>query len=158
MRREVLLVAGVIGGSVVLIGLLAVVSARPRKPIEDVTMACVQHTGVGFHIHPHLRVILDGEKQEIPAEIGIVSPRCMRPLHTHDDSGKLHLEFPVQQEVRLGQFFEVWKQPFSRSHILGRTIGDGDVLRVTVNGQETNELDALLLHDGDDILVEVKKK
>lgn len=157
MRKEVLVVGGVIAGSLVLIVGLAFLGARPAKPVADVTTACVQHRGVGMHIHPHVTIILDDAERKIPADIGIVGPRCMRPLHTHDDSGTLHLEFPVQQEARLGQFFEVWRQPFSKQQILDRTLTEADTLRVTVNGKETQELETLLLHDRDAVVVEVAR-
>lgn len=157
MRKEALVVGGVIAGSLVLIVGLAFLGARPAKPVKDVTTACVQHQGIGMHIHPRLKITIDGEERKIPANIGIVGPRCMRPLHTHDDSGTLHLEFPVQQEARLGQFFQVWQQPFSASQILDRAISEGDRIRVTVNDQETDDMENLLLHDMDNIVVDVQK-
>lgn len=158
MRKEYLLVGGVIVGSLLLMLGLAALGTRSRKPIEDVTTACVQHAGIGIHIHSRLRIVIDGAERPIPADIGIVGPRCMRPLHTHDDSGTLHLEFPIQQDVHLGEFFRVWGQPFSKQQILDRAIGEGDVLRVTVNGAEVSELENLLLHDRDDVVVEVAKR
>ncbi|MDP3685271.1 MAG: hypothetical protein Q8R32_00385 [bacterium] len=157
MRKEPLMIGGVIAGSLVLIAGLAFVGARPKKPIENVNTACVQHEGVAMHIHPQLKIIIDGTERAIPSDIG-VSPGCMRPIHTHDESGKIHLEFPSSQDVRLGQFFEIWKQPFSKQQILDRAIGPDDLLRVTVNGTETAELENLLLHDQDDIVLEVRKK
>lgn len=158
MRKELFVVGGVIGASLLLIVGLGVLGARPKKPIEDVTTACVQHQGIGMHIHPRLAISIDGEARKIPADIGIVGPRCMRPLHTHDQSGTLHLEFPVPQDVRLGQFFQVWGQPFARAQILDREIGEGDALRVTVNGKETDQLEDLILHDRDEVSVTVQKK
>lgn len=157
MRKEHLVVAGVIGGSLLLMAALAMLGARPRRPITDVTTACVQHDGVGMHIHPHLKIVINGSERAIPSEIG-VSPGCMRPIHTHDGTGVIHLEFPVTQEVRLGQFFQIWQQPFSQQQILDRTIGAEDVLRVTVNGEETSELENLVLHDKDDIVIDIRKK
>lgn len=158
MQKEFLVVGGVIVGSLVLIGGLAFLGARPRKPIEDVKNACVQHQGIGMHIHPHLRIVIDGEERPIPANIGVVHARCMRPLHTHDTSGTLHLEFPVEQEVRLGQFFEIWEQPFSRAQVLDRVVDASSELVVTVNGAQSGAVGELVLHDGDQIVVEVRKK
>ncbi len=157
MRREFVLVPGVILGSLALIAGLGFFGARPAKSIEDVTAACVQHRGIGIHIHARLTLRIDGQERTIPADIGVENPRCMRPLHTHDDSGTLHLEFPTAQEVRLGQFFDVWGQPFTRTQVLDRKVGDGDVLRVTVNGQDTQELEGLILHDRDDVVIEITK-
>lgn len=157
MRKEPLVVGGVVAGSLILVAGLGFLGTRPKKPIADVNAACVQHGGVGMHIHPQLKIVIDGRERAIPSDIG-VAPGCMRPIHTHDESGKIHLEFPVQQEVRLGQFFEVWKQPFSKQQVLDRTVGPDDLFQVTVNGKETAELENLLLHDRDDIVIEVRKK
>ena len=158
MRKEFLIVGGVLVGSVVLMIGLSLLGARAAKPIEDVTTACVQHTGIGMHVHPHLKIVIDRTEKVIPADIGVVSLRCMRPLHTHDTTGTIHLEFPVQQDVRLGQFFQIWQQPFSRAAILERAAGEKDVLRVAGNGTEVQELENLLLHDKDDVVIEVKKR
>lgn len=158
MRKEYLLVSGVIVGSLVLILGLAALGTRAPKPIEDVTTACVQHTGGGMHIHARLRIVIDGAERPLPADVGIVGPRCMRPLHTHDTSGTLHLEFPVTQEARLGQFFSIWEQPLSATQILDRAISESDTIRVTVNGTETKEMEQLLLHDGDAVAIEVRKQ
>jgi hypothetical protein len=157
MRKEPLLVGGVVAGSLVLMVGLAFVGTRPKKPIADVMAVCVQHAGVGMHIHPQLTIVIDGAERTIPSDIGI-SPGCMRPIHTHDDTGQIHLEFPSPQDVRLGQFFAVWGQPVSRTLILDRTLGPDDLLRVMVNGKEVSELENLLLRDHDDIVIEVQKK
>lgn len=157
MRKEFCVIAGVILGSLLLIAGLSVLGARSEKPVTDPLATCVQHGGVGMHIHPTLKIFIDGAERKIPANIG-VGPACMRPVHTHDESGTLHLEFLVQQDVPLAWFFRVWDQPFSRTQILDRTIGEGDTLRVTVNGQETAELENLVLRDRDEVVIEVKKR
>lgn len=157
MRKEYLLVGGVVVGSLVLILGLAALGARPRKPITDVTTACVNHGGLGMHIHPRLAIQIDGQNRDIPANVG-VTPGCMRPIHTHDDSGTLHVEFPGQQEVPLEWFFRLWEQPFTDTQILDRAIGADDLVRVTVNGAEVQERQTLRLHDGDQISIEVTKK
>ena len=45
----------------------------------------------------------------VAANIGI-SPadRAMAALHTHDDSGTIHVESPVVRDYNLGEFFDVW--------------------------------------------------
>lgn len=155
--RPVFLVVGVLVGTLALIGGLAALGGRGGEPITDVASACVQHRAGGMHIHPHLAIRIDGQDRTIPADVGITAG-CMRPLHTHDDSGTLHLEFPGTQDVTLGQFFQVWKQPFSATQVGDRVVGENETLTVTVNGQETAEREGLVLHDRDQAVIEVKKK
>jgi hypothetical protein len=44
----------------------------------------------------------------IPAGIGIIPNNCIFWLHTHDDSGIIHVESPSQTSFTLGQFLQVW--------------------------------------------------
>jgi hypothetical protein len=71
-----------------------------------------------YHVDSHLDVIVDGAAVVVPAGIGIdvdavgVDGRCSRPcispLHTHDDSGVLHVEAAAEGRFTLGQFFTEW--------------------------------------------------
>lgn len=150
MGKQGLLILGVLGGTLVLIVGFAFLGGRPRPTIADVKTACVQHTGIGMHIHPHLAVILKGEAQTIPANVGI-DAGCMHPIHTHDDSGTLHLEFPTTQDVRLGQFFEIWGKTFSSQCIFDWCTGEEGTVTMTVNGQENTEFENYMMKDGDRI-------
>lgn len=102
---------------------------------------CVQHTGVGMHIHPHLKIFVKGEKIKIPLNIG-VSSTCMRPIHTHDESGTLHLEFPNKTDIALRNFFKIWGKPLSEF---------GTSPKMKVNGTENNEFENYTMRDGDQI-------
>ena len=74
------------------------------------------HTNLVQHIHPHLRVIVDGREVEIPANIGVVS-NCRAELHTHEgEAGVIHLEsVDADKQFRLKDFFSVWGEPFLRT-------------------------------------------
>jgi len=62
-----------------------------------------------FHIHSHLEVYVDGEKVLVPANIGIVgSEKCLYWLHTHDSTGVIHIEAPLQRTFTLSNFFDIW--------------------------------------------------
>ncbi|MBI2623876.1 hypothetical protein HYW67_00050 [Candidatus Parcubacteria bacterium] len=97
----------------------------------------------GLHWHPALTIFVQGEKQEIPANIGIGAVH--NPVHTHDASGVIHLEFPGLvrgDDVKLGRFFEVW----------GKNVMEfGSSVRMTVNGEENAELQNHQMKDGDKI-------
>ena len=44
---------------------------------------------------------------------------CDYPLHTHDTSGKIHVEADAPSTFTLGQLFAIWGQPLSYSNIAG---------------------------------------
>ncbi|MDB5869372.1 MAG: hypothetical protein JWP96_1704 [Polaromonas sp.] len=98
--------------------------------------------GYNFHIHSHLSIFRDGVRLAIPADIGIVGSEsvpatsCHYPLHTHDETGVIHVEALDPIKTTLGQVFNIWGQPLSRTNIAGQTnmpvvvyIQDGGNLR-----------------------------
>ncbi len=89
----------------------------------------------GMHWHPELHIFVDGEEQEIPANIGIGAVH--NPIHTHDDSNKglIHMEFSgrvSKDKVRLKEFFKVWGKDMMSDF--------GKFEKMTVNGKESTEL------------------
>ncbi|HEV3230757.1 MAG TPA: hypothetical protein VG245_00740 [Candidatus Dormibacteraeota bacterium] len=100
---------------------------------------CQSHEQVAYHVHAHLFIILDGKFQTVSALIGIPldptgQPRCFYWLHTHDQSGIIHIESPDQRLYTLGQFFDVWGQPLSRNGVATYPVPNGD-LTAYVDGQ-----------------------
>lgn len=73
-----------------------------------------------YHVHAHLAIIRDGRMLAIPAQIGIPNA-CTYALHTHDESGEIHVEATARTRFTLGQFFAVWGQPLSATNIAGLT-------------------------------------
>ena len=108
---------------------------------------CVTHgSEISMHIHPELYIYVDGEQVIIPADVGI-TPDCMKAVHTHDETGKLHLEYPQQYDFVLGDFFAVWEQPFSATELLDYSTEDGGTIRMLVDGQESDAYEDLVLED-----------
>ena len=118
--------------------------------VYDPTKSCINHAGAGMHIHPNLRITVNGQDEEIPANTG-VSAGCMRPLHAHDSTGRLHIEFPSQRNFTLGEFFKVWGKNFSSSQILDYATDEIHTISMTVNGQESTEYENLIFKDADRI-------
>jgi hypothetical protein len=93
--------------------------------------------GQVLHIHSHLDIFVDGKTVTVPAEIGIdVSKQQISPLHTHDTSGVVHIESPVQADFTLGQFMTEWNVPITKDGIGSFKTGGGKELHVYVNGKE----------------------
>lgn len=108
-----------------------------------------------FHIHPHLKIIINGTEQIIPANIGITLA-CMHPIHTHDASGTLHVESPEQRDFTLGDFFAVWQKPFSHDQILGYKADGGHEIVMTVDGQPSSRFENLVFKDKEEIVIEYR--
>ena len=106
------------------------------------------------HIHPHLTILVDGQRQTIPADIGIsLGQYGALPLHTHDTSGTIHVETTVPYIFRLKDFFTVWGQTFNRHDILGHTTGNGHKITMTVDGRPSQAFGNVVLRDHEQIVI-----
>jgi hypothetical protein len=91
--------------------------------------------GTVLHIHQHLDIYVNGQKVTVPAFIGIAKDQSfISDLHTHDASGVMHVESPVQATFYLGQFFDVWGVKFTANQIGGYQTSSDKQLTVYVNG------------------------
>ncbi|MCX6787993.1 MAG: hypothetical protein NT108_02400 [Candidatus Kaiserbacteria bacterium] len=142
-------IIGMIAGAVALNSNSTALSGRTNR---EIALACTSDMATQFHIHPHLEILINGEQQSIPANIG-VKPACMNALHTHDASGTLHVESPEKRDFTLGDFFAVWGQTFSKDQVLQSMIGETHHIRVTVNGVEVDTYENTILHDKDRIVI-----
>ncbi len=106
-----------------------------------------------IHWHPILEIIIDGKNIEIPENIGIGSVHD--PVHTHDNTGTIHMEFerPTAKQMVLGYFFKVWGKKFSKECIFDYCTDKG-TLRMTVNGRDNNDFEGYPMKDGDQIVIE----
>ena len=81
------------------------------------------HMDETYHVHAHLSLVLNGEPLALPSHIGIVEQsdgtECFYSLHTHDTSGKVHIEAPEPRTFTLGQLFAIWGEPLGRDNVAG---------------------------------------
>ncbi len=108
-----------------------------------------------IHWHPTLEIIINGQQQTIPANLGLVGVH--QPIHTHDSTGVLHYENdrPTFENMRLGYFFEkVWRRPFNSTCIFNYCNGDSGSVKMFVNGQENFEFENYIPKDKDGISIE----
>lgn len=89
------------------------------------------------HIHAHLDIFINGQPYTIPSQIGITD-KCFYWLHTHDESGVIHIESPVAKDYTIGQFFNIWNKKFSNTQILDNIVNGKNTLNVYVNGNKVN--------------------
>jgi hypothetical protein len=99
------------------------------------------------HIHPELTIVVDGEKETIPANIGLGAQH--RVLHTHDTDGVIHVEAQDTRAYTLGDFFSVWGKTIER---------DGYSVELAVDGAPSEDFDNLVLKDKQQIVLTYTKK
>lgn len=92
------------------------------------------------HYHAHLDVSVNGAKVPVPAYLGFVakgnSVIGLAALHTHDDSGVIHVENAVRAQFLLGQVFTEWGVRFTSTCLGAYCTGSGKELSVFVNGKK----------------------
>jgi hypothetical protein len=118
-----------------------------------------------MHIHPLFSFYVNGAPAIIPAQFGIdaalwkdhsldefgmesmpeMNMSAMAPLHTHDDSGIVHVESTVNRKYTLGEFLNTW----------GLNL-DGKTVKVTINGNMMTDFREHILSDGEKIRLEVQ--
>lgn len=98
------------------------------QPVDGI--ACSTSEQLVYHIHSHLTLIVNGQEIAVPLGIGITPPTqvvsgfvnsggCFYSLHTHDATGIIHVESPVQKVYTLGDFFDVWGEPLGPRGMAG---------------------------------------
>jgi hypothetical protein len=121
---------------------------------RDATLGLPGLSDTVFHEHARLFIYVDGQPVLVPANIGL-SALVASPLHTHEESGTIHIESDdLNFQAVLGQFMDVWGVYFTPTCI-GSLCNDGDKqLRVFVNGQPyTGDPTLLQLHEQDRVVV-----
>ena len=106
----------------------------------------------GIHWHAQLIIKIFGQRQEIPALVGLAKGE--KPIHTHEADGVIHLEFNglvKKEDIKLGRFFEIWDKKFSRDCIFDKCSGAAGQLKMLVNGQPNSEFENYPMRDGDKI-------
>ncbi len=119
-----------------------------------------------YHIHAHLAVFVNGAQRSVPYGIGIPggtatreasggpyvgSGACFYWLHSHDQSGVIHIESPAQKLYTLGDYFAIWGQPLTggqvgpakgtlTAYVNGRSY-TGDPRAITLNAHTLIQLD-----------------
>jgi hypothetical protein len=100
---------------------------------------CERREHSDFHIHSHLDIFINDEKSTIPSDIGIIPNTCLYWLHTHEDSGVIHIESPVNRTFTLVQFFHIWGERLSNNQIFDNMVEDNKTLSVYINGKKVSD-------------------
>ena len=142
-----------------LAGVFAHAPARAQSMFGGLTIdgiECQGMEGAVEHIHTHLQIFNRGRAVQIPAGVGIPQGgQCLYWVHTHTADGIIHIESPVKRTFTLGQFFDIWGEPLSRTQAASGRTAHGHALRVTVNGKPwTGDPAKIPLRDREEIVIQ----
>ena len=119
------------------------------------------HSSGISHTHSTLSIFIDGDEISIPQNIGIqdlVCPDGMRGIHTHDDSGRLHIETPSQVDAPVGAFFNIWGETFNSEQVFDNIANSDNEVVMRVNGVTNDEFENYIMLDGDNVEIFYQEK
>ena len=122
------LTVGVVGVIVVLAHLIVAPGPSADVAPTPYPYPCLPTEGTAQHIHPYLRILVDGAPVTIPAVVGIRDvggATCFEPVHTHDASGIVHIEsVSPTQLFTLGDFFAIWRDTYGTVAVDNTIVAD----------------------------------
>jgi hypothetical protein len=122
--------------------LTSVSTANNAPTINEISCDSMEH--FNFHIHAHLDIFINGNPYSVPSEIGIIPNQCIYWMHTHDDSGIIHIESPENRTFTLGEFFDIWGEKFDNNQVFDNIVGQGsgnnnnNLLSIYINGKRVS--------------------
>ena len=148
-RRDYYYIFGAVG-AIVAIGLALALTSTPGE-----ASAVIAHgERVAYHKHAFIEYYLDGVKQTVPADIGVPlddshplarhGPSGIAPVHTHDNTGLLHLESKDQRDYTFGDFLALWEPDLTDNRVL-----------FFANDQPVTDMNSYVIQDQDTMRLEV---
>jgi Domain of unknown function (DUF4214) len=107
---------------------------------------------LAMHVHARVHIFVDGQPLPIPGHVGVFDGAAY-PLHTHDDTGIIHMESPVLDDFFLQDFFAIWNTT-AQGHAALADLDAASAVTVTDNGITSVGLGQVPLHDHDDIVIQ----
>ena len=103
-----------------------------------------------YHYHLQLNITINGERIEIPTNIGFEKDEngdtlFLHPIHTYDNSGRIHVETTRNATAELGFLFDIWGEDFSRNKILDYNVDEEHIIEVIMNGESVDTFENTIL-------------
>lgn len=87
-------------------------------------MECSFNLPDGYDVFAFVGVYLNGQLLAMPNNVGVVAKapsRCFYPIHTDDQSGRVHVKWSSNDGYTLGELFQIWGQPLESTNVAGLT-------------------------------------
>ncbi len=126
--------------------------------LDQIGLPRLTQEGVALDLHINLSVEVEGTKVKIPSSIGLNGEEIqggkmvsgfVSAIHTHDDSGLVHVHSPDVRPYTLGQLFDVWGVSLTEERIGGYCVGGERTLVFEADGEAIpGDVRELELQDG----------
>ncbi len=136
-----------------IIGISAVVASTTIQQfvnIDNPLKVCIEDRETPYKITATLELIIDGQKADIPSNIGMNEGDCQRAMYTLTDDGTIYAEWEEEYPWEIGHFLWMWDFPLRDM--------DQDKSTVFVNGKESSHFINHPLQDGYHYKVEFTSK
>ena len=102
------------------------------------------------HYHLQLNITIDENRIEIPMNIGFErdsegNTTFLHPIHTYDNSGRIHVETTKNATAKLGFFFDIWGENFTENKILNYTSDNDYIIEIYMNGNKIDTYEETIL-------------
>ena len=78
---------------------------------EDPLKVCINDKETPYKIKASLELIIDGQKADIPANIGLNDGECHRNMYTLTNDGTIYVEWIEEYPFEIGHFLWMWDFP-----------------------------------------------
>lgn len=137
-RKQIFKFLAITAGIAVAVGLASSV-VQSQLSADDPLKQCINNRDTRYKISATLEIIVDKQKVEIPANVGI-SEGCQKSLYTLSNDGVIYAEWDKKYDFEIGHFLWVYKFPLRDM--------DESKSRMLVNGVESPDSIHAKLEDG----------
>ena len=78
---------------------------------NDPLKVCIDDRETPYKIKATLELIIDGQKADIPANIGLNDGECHRTMYTLTNDGTIYAEWEEEYPFEIGHFLWMWDFP-----------------------------------------------
>ena len=78
---------------------------------EDPLKVCINDKETPYKIKASLELIIDGQKADIPANIGLNDGECHRTMYTLTNDGTIYVKWIEEYPFEIGHFLWMWDFP-----------------------------------------------
>ena len=130
-----LILTAIIGISAAGLSTFVQTALNPNDPLK----ACINDKITHYKIKSTLELIIDGEKAEIPSNVGN-QENCRRSLYTLTNDGTIYAEWTEEYPFEIGHFLWMWDFPLRDM--------EQTKSKIYVNDRESNQFINAPLQDG----------